>query len=232
MLHHNLSLSLYFLVLLLLFSRVQLFATPWTAAHQASPPPRACSNSCLLSWWCHPTISSSVDLFFPCLLSFPASGSFPMSWLFASGSQSTGASASASVLPMNIQDWFPLVRIGWFDFLAVQGNLKSLFQHYSLKASVLWCSAFFMVQFSHAYMTTRKTIALIRRTFVSKVMSLLFTMLSRFVIAFLPRSRHLLISLLVTIVLGSDFIIVFCGGFSLVWPFPIIIRSRTSPMKF
>ena len=85
-------------------------------------------------------------------------------------------------------------RVDWFNLLAVQGTLKSLLQHHSLKASILWCSAFFMVQLSHPYMTTGKTIALTRRTFVGKVMSLLFNMLSRFVIAFLPRSNHFLIS--------------------------------------
>ena len=111
-----------------------------------------------------------------------------MSWLFASGGQSTGVSASASVLQMNIQDSF---RIDWLDLLAVQGTLKSLLQHHSLKASVLQCSAFFMVQLLHPYMTNRKTVALTRQTFVSKAMSLLFNMLSRFVIAFLPRSKCL-----------------------------------------
>ena len=109
-----------------------------------------------------------------------------MSWPFALDGQSIGASASASVLPMNIQDWF--------DLLAVQGTLKSLLQHHSSKAPILQCSAFFMVQLSHPYMTTGKTIALTRWTFVSKVMSLLFNMWCRFVIAFLPRSKRLLIS--------------------------------------
>ena len=80
-----------------------------------SPTPRACSNSCPLSWWCYPTISSSVILFFSCLQSFPASGSFPTSQFFASGGQTIGASASASVLPMNIQDWFPLGLTGWIS---------------------------------------------------------------------------------------------------------------------
>ena len=84
-------------------------------------------------------------------------------------------------------------RVDWFDLLAVQGILKSLLQHHSLKASILWCSAFFMVQLSHPYMTTEKTIALTIQTFVGKVMSLFFNMLPRFVIAFLPRSKHLLI---------------------------------------
>ena len=116
---------------------------------------------------------------------FPVSGSFPVSQFFASCGQSIGASVSASVLPMNIQGWF---------FLAVQGTLKSLLQHHISKASILRCSAFFMVQLSHVYMTTGKTIALTLWTFVRKVMSLLFNMLSRFVIAFLPRSKHLLIS--------------------------------------
>ena len=85
-------------------------------------------------------------------------------------------------------------RIDWFDLLAVQGTLQSLLQHYSSKVSILWCSAFFMVQLSQVYMTTGKTIALTRQTFVGKVMSLLFNVLSRLVIAFLPKSKCLLIS--------------------------------------
>ena len=85
-------------------------------------------------------------------------------------------------------------RIDWFDLLAVQGTLKSLLQHHNLKASILWCSAFLIVQLSHSYMTTGKTIALTRWTFVGKVMSLLFNMMSKFVIAFLPKSKCLLIS--------------------------------------
>ena len=108
--------------------------------------PRACSNSCPLSQWCHPTISSSVIPFSSCLQSFPASGSFPMSQFFTSGGQSIGASAPA--LPMNIQDWFPLGWI-WLDLLAVYVTLRSLLQHHSSKASILWHSAFFMVQLSH-----------------------------------------------------------------------------------
>ena len=83
-----------------------------------SPSPGACSNSCPLSWWCHPTISSSVALFCSCLQSFPASGSFPMSWLFTSDGQSTGVSASATVLPMNVQDWFPLGLTGLTSLLS------------------------------------------------------------------------------------------------------------------
>ena len=115
-----------------------------------------------------------------------------MSQLSSSGGQSTGASASASVLPMNIQDWFPL---GLTDLISLLSRgLKSLLQHHSSKALILQCSAFFTVQLSHPYMTTGKTIALTRWTFVRKVMSLLFNMLSRLVVTFLPRSKHLLIS--------------------------------------
>ena len=153
--------------------------------------PWVCSNSCLLSQWCHPTISFCVArFFFP--QSFLASGSFQTSQFFASGGQSIAVSSSASVLPMNIQDWFPLGWTGWVS--AAQGTLKSVLQHYSSKASILWRSAFFIVQLSHPYMTTGKTIALTRQTFVGKVMSLLFNMLSRLVIAFLPKSKCLLIS--------------------------------------
>ena len=103
-----------------LFSHVQLFATPWTAARQAplsTPTPGACSNSRPLSRWCHPNISSSV-VPFSCLQSFPASESFPVSQFFESGGQSIGASASASVLLMNIQDWFPLGLTGWISLLS------------------------------------------------------------------------------------------------------------------
>ena len=105
---------------------------------------------------------------------------------FASGSQSFGVSASTSVLIS--------FRIDWLDLLTVQGTLRSLPQHHSLKSSILWCSTFFIVQLSHPYIPTGKTIALTRQTFVGKVMSLLFNMLSRLVITFLPRSKHLLIS--------------------------------------
>ena len=108
-----------------------------------------------------------------------------MNQFFASGGQSIRASASASVLPMNIQDWF--------DLLAVQRTLKSLLQHHNSEASILQCSAFFIVQLSHPYITTGKAITLTRGTFVSKMMSLLFNILSRFVIAFLPRSKRLFI---------------------------------------
>ena len=113
-----------------------------------------------------------------------------MSQLFALGGQSIGVSDSTSVLPMNTQDWSPCRM----DLLAVQGTLKSLLQHHKSKASILRCSAFFIVQLSHPYMTTGNTIALTRRTFVDKVTSLLFNMLSRLVITIIPRSKRLLIS--------------------------------------
>ena len=160
--------------------------TPWTVARQASLSYsiRVCSNSCPLSWSCYPTTSSSVTTFSPCPWSFPASGSFPMSQLFASGGQIIGASASASVLPMNIQFWFSL-GLTDLSFLLSKG-LKSSLQHHSLKASIPQCSAFFMVQLSHSYMTTRKITALTIQTFVSKVMSLLFSMLWQPTPVFLP----------------------------------------------
>ena len=153
-----------------------------------SPIPGTCSNSHPLNPWCHPNISSSVVSFSSCFQSFPASGSFPVSQFFISGGQSIGVLASASVLPMNIQDWFPLGLTGWISLQSK--GLKSLLQHHSSEASVLWHSAVFMVQLSHPYTTTGKTIALTRRTFVGKVMSLLFNMLSRLVITFLPRSKR------------------------------------------
>ena len=115
-----------------------------------------------------------------------------MSQFFVSGGHSIGASALASVLPMSIQDRSPLGWTGWIS-LKSQGH-SSLHQLHSLRASVLWCSAFFIIQLSHLYMTTGKTIALTIQTFVGKVLSLLFNMLSRFIIAFLPRSKCLLIS--------------------------------------
>ena len=103
-------------------------------------------------------------------------------------------SFSFSIIPSKEHPGLISFRMGWLDLLAIQGTLKSLLQHYSSKASILRCSAFFIVQLSHPYMTTGKTIALTRRTFIGKVMSLLFNMLSRLVITFLPRSKCLLIS--------------------------------------
>ena len=147
-------------------------AIPWTTTCQASPAPWVYSNSCPLSQWCHPAISYSVIPFSSCPQPFPASGSSQMSQFFTSGGQRIGVSASALVLPMNSQDWFPS---GWTAWISLQSKwLWSLLQHHSSKASILWCSAFFIVQLSHPYMTTGKTIALTRWTFVGKVMSLLF----------------------------------------------------------
>ena len=143
--------SLFFLFLSVQFScsvvsnSLQLHGLQHPRLPCPSPTPRFCSNSCSLSWWCHPIISSSVIPFSSCLQSFPASESFPMSQFFASGGQSIGASASASVLPVNIQEWFPLGFDLKFD-LTVQGTFKSLLQYHSSKASILWCLAFFMVQ--------------------------------------------------------------------------------------
>ena len=142
-----------------------------------SPTPRVYSNSCPLSRWCQPTISSSVVPFSSGLQSFLASGSFPMSQLFASDGQSIGVSASASVLPINIQDSFPLGWTGWIS-LQSKGLSRVCSNTHSSKASILRCSTFFIVQLSHPYMTTEKTIALTRWTFVGKVISLLFNMLS------------------------------------------------------
>ena len=116
-----------------------------TSGIPISPSPGACSNSCPFNQWCHPTSSSSVMPFSSCLQSFPASGSFQMSQLFASGGQSIGVSASASVLPINIQDWFPLGVTG-VTSLQSKGILKTLLQHHSSKASVLRCSALFMME--------------------------------------------------------------------------------------
>ena len=138
-----------------------------------SPTPGVHSNSSPLSRWCHANISSSIIPCSSCLQSFPASRSFPMSQFFVSDGQSIGVSASTSVLPMNTQDSSPLGWT-WLVLLAVQGTLKSLLQHHSSKASILWCSAFFIVQLSHTYMTTGKTIALTSWIFVGKVMSLAF----------------------------------------------------------
>ena len=158
-----------------------------------SPTPRACSNSCPLSQWCHPTISSSDIPFSSCLQSFPASGSFQMSQCFTSDGQRCNCFIF-NISPSNEYSGLISFRMDWLYLLAVQGTLKILLQHCSSKPSILWHSAFFIVQLSHPYMTTGKTIALTRQTFVGKVMSPLFNMLSRLVVTFLPRSKHLLIS--------------------------------------
>ena len=158
-----------------------------------SPTPGAYSNSCPSSQWCYPIISSSVFPFSSCLQSFPVSGSFQISQLFSSGGQSIRVSASASVLPMNIQKWFPLGLTGWVS-LQSKGLSRVFFNITVQKHQFFDAQAFFTDQLSHPFITTEKNIALTRRTFVGKILSLLFNMLSRLVITFLPRSRHLLIS--------------------------------------
>ena len=123
-----------------------------------SPSPGVHSNSCSSSWWCHPAITSSVVPFSSCPQPLPASESFPMSQLFAWGGQRTGV----SIIPSKEHPGLISFRMDWLDLLAVQGTLKSLLQHHSSKASILRRSAFFIVQLSHPYMTTGKTIALTR----------------------------------------------------------------------
>ena len=158
-----------------------------------SPTHRVHSNSRPSSQWCHPATSSSVVPFSSCPQTLPASESFPMSQLFAWGGQSTGASASASFLPKNTQDWFLLEWTGWIS-LQSKGLTRVLSNTTIQIHQFFRCSAFSIVQLSHPYMTNGKTLALTRRTFLGKVMSLLFNMLSRLVITFLPRNNHLLIS--------------------------------------
>ena len=139
-----------------------------------SPAPGAYSNLCPLSQWCHPTISSSVIPFSSCLQSFPAAGSFPMSQFFLCIRWPKYRSFSFNISPSSEYSGLISFRMDWLDFLAVQGTHHSLLQHHSSKAPILLHSAFFMVQLSHPYMTTGKTIALTRKTSVGKVMSLLF----------------------------------------------------------
>ena len=173
-------------------SCVRLFATPWNATHQASlsitnsqSPPRPVSiesvmpsNHLIL---CHPLLL--LPPIFPSIRVFSDESvlhiRWPKYWSF-----------SFNISPSNEHPGLISFRMDWLDNLVVQGTLKSLFQHHSSKASNLWHSTFFIVQLSHPYMTTGKTIALTRRTFVGKIMSLLLNMLSRF----LPRSKHLFIS--------------------------------------
>ena len=177
-------------------SHVQLFLTPWTAARQAS-------LSITNSWSLPKPISTEsvmpsnhLILCFPLLFLpsiFPSIGVFsnelalhirwPKYWSF-----------SFNITPTNEHPGLISFRVNWLDLLAIQRTLKSLLQHHSSKASIPWCSVFFTLQLSHPYMTTGKTITLTRQTFVGKVMSLLFNMLSRLVITFLERSKHLLIS--------------------------------------
>ena len=162
---------------------------PMNCTKQAScpsPTPRVYPNSGPSSRWCHPAISFSVVPFSSCPQFLPESGSFPISqhcmrwpkyWSF-----------SFSISPSNEHPGLISFRIDWLGLLAVQGILKSLLQHHSSKALILWCSVFFTVQLSHPHMTTGKPIALTRQTFVGQVLSLLFNMLSRLVITFFPRS--------------------------------------------
>ena len=177
-------------------SHVQLSATPWTTAHQASlsitnfqslPKPMSIklvmpSNHLIL---CHPLIF--LPSIFPSIRVFSNESALHIRWL-------AYWSFSFSINPSNEHPGLISLRMDWLDLLAVQGTLKSLLQHHSSKASILLHSAFFMAQLSHPYMTTGKTIALTRRNFVGKAMSLFFNMLSRLVITFLPRSKRLLIS--------------------------------------
>ena len=178
------------------FSRVRLFVTPWTTAHPAS-------LSITNSWSLLKLISIELVMpsdhlilchlllllpsIFPSIRVFPNKSAlcirWPKYWNF-----------SFSISPSNEHPGLISFRMDWLDLLAVQGTLQSLLQYHSSKASILWPSAFFIVQLSHPYMTTGKTIALTRRTFVGEVMSLLCNMLSRLVITFLPRSKRVLIS--------------------------------------
>ena len=176
-------------------SCVRLFVTPCTAAHQASLSVTNSLSSLKLMFiklmmpsnhliLCHPLLLPPS--IFPSIRVFPNESVFHIRW-------SKYWSFSFTISPSNEYSGLICFRIDWLDLLAVQGILKSFLQHDSPKASIQ-CSAFFMVQLSHPYMTTGKTITLIRWTFVGKVMSLLFNMLSRLVIAFLPRSKNLFIS--------------------------------------
>ena len=157
-----------------------------------SPSPGVQSDSRPSSLWCHSAISSSVISFSSCPQSLPASKSFPMSQLCIRWPKYWNF--SFSIIPSKEIPGLISFRMDWLDLLAVQGTLKSLLQHHYSKTSILRHSAFFTVQLSHPYMITGKTIALTKQTFVGKVVSLLFNMLSRLVITFLPRSKRLLIS--------------------------------------
>ena len=176
-------------------SRVQLFATPWTAAHK---PSLFLTNSrSLPELMSTESVMPSYHFILCCPFSShpqssPTSGSFPLSQLCIRWPKYW--SLSYNISPSNEYSGLISFRVDWLDLLAVQGTLKHLLQHRSSKASILWRSTFFIVQLSHPHMTTGKTIALTRPTFVDKVMSLLFNMLSRLVITFLPRSKHLFIS--------------------------------------
>ena len=174
-------------------SPVWLFETPWTAARQApcpSPTPRVYPNSCPLSWWCYPSISSSVVPFSSHLQSFSASGSFQMSQCFTSGGQSTGASASASVLPVNIQGWSPL---GWTGWLSLQSKgLSRVFSNITVQKHQFFSAQLSLSSNSHIH-TWRLRKPQLWLDGPLSAMSLLFNMLSRLVTAFRPRSKHFFI---------------------------------------
>ena len=157
-----------------------------TESTQSPPKPMSIesvmpSNHLIL---CHPLLLPSI---FPSIRVFSNESTFRIRW-------PKDWSFSFNISPSNEHPGLISFRMDWLNLLAVQVTLKSLLQHHSSKASIRWCSAFFIVQLSHPYMTTGKTIALTRWTFVGNVMSLLLNMLSRLVITFLPRSKHLLIS--------------------------------------
>ena len=184
------SIKKVFVVVFQSLSHVRLFVIPWTEAFQASLSFISWSLLRLMSIE-SVTPSNHLILCCPfsfCLQSFPASSSFPMSLCMRWQKY-----WSSSISPSNEYSELISFRIDWSDILAVQGILMSLLQHHSSKASILRHSAFFMVQLSHLYMTTGKTIALTIWTFVSKMMPLLLNVLFRFVIAFLKRSKHVLI---------------------------------------
>ena len=183
-------------------SHIRLFAPQWTAAHQASLS--FTISQSLLKLMSTKSVKPSNHL----ILSSPSPPVFNLSQhqglsnesALPSGGQSIGTSGSVSVLPMNIQDCFPL---GFTSLILQFKGLSKDSQHHSSKASILWCSAFFIVQLSHPNMTTGKTIPLTRRTFVGKIMSLFFNMLSRLVIAFLSRSKCL--NFMASVTICSDF---------------------------
>ena len=194
-LSQNLMSHKIFLSSVQLFSHVQLFATPWTTTSQASlsitnsqSPPKPMSIELAMPsnhlTLCRPLLL--LPSIFPSIRVFSNELALPIRW-------PKYWSFSFNISPSNEHPGLISFRMDWLDLLAVQGTLKSLLQHYSSKASIR-CSAFFTVQLSHPYMTTGKTIALTRWTFVGKVMTLIFNMLSRLVITFLPRNKHLLIS--------------------------------------
>ena len=177
-----------------------LFATPWTTAHQASlsitnswsllklvPIESVMPSNHLIL--CQPLLL--LPSIFPSIRVFSNESALRIRW-------PKYCSFSFSISPSNEHSGLISFRMDWLDLLSVQGTLKSHLQHHNSKASLLWCSAFSIVQFSHTHMTTGKSIALTRQTFVGQVMSLLFNMLSGFITAFLPRSKHLLISWLVS----------------------------------